>query len=272
MKSLKNLALLLVMITTIVFTSCNQDDDNTVTVSESVSFDLYDVNNSEVMGTISMLNNDSTQVIMIIALTEGTGQSHPAAIYLETANESGAKVVQLNALNGSGVSATTFGALDDGTEITYDSMLEFDGNIKVELSTSDNTIVAMGDIGQNKLTGTTTSYALNEANASGVSGLVIFAERQNGEALVALELDNTSAGNTHPVIMNNGAVGAGGTTAATLNDLNGTYGESRTSLKNLDNGTSVLYNDLINFDGHIEVQTSPSDATRVVEGNIGVNN
>ncbi|NQY06222.1 MAG: hypothetical protein HRT68_08575 [Flavobacteriaceae bacterium] len=272
MKFLKKFSILCLTILAIAFTSCNNDDDgSSLVVTLPVEYSLYDVNNSEVMGTITLFNNDSTDVVVTIDLTEGTGNNHPAAIYFDTANENGAKAVTLNAINANGFSSTGFGALDNGTSITYLEMLEFDGSIKVEMSTTDNTFVAFGEIGQNGFTGNSTTRALEEANTSGVNGVVIFAERNNGEALVAVELDGTTDGVDHPVYLMNGSIAAPGGIAATLTPVNGTYGEGRTSLTSLDNGTAVLYNDLINYDGHLTVQTSPSDATTVAEGDIGSN-
>jgi hypothetical protein len=271
MKFLKHVLLLMVLTVTIVLSSCSNDDDNTLVLSESETYDIYDVNGSEVMGTVSLFNNDSTAVVLTIQLAEATGAVHPAAIYFDTANENGGSAITLNAISEDGFSATGFSALDNGTDVTYLDMLDFNGNIKIDLSSSDNTTVAMGDIGQNALTGNTVSRALENANSSGVDGIVIFAERNNGGALIALEVEGTVTGNSHPVYLINGSIASPGTVAATLNPIIGEFGEARTSIFTLDDGTPVLYSDLINFDGHINVLLSNADATIVSQGNIGTN-
>lgn len=273
MKLFKNAILTLSLVVGIALTSCSNDDDNQgLILTDSETYDLYDVNNSEVMGTITLFNNDSTAVVITIQLAEATGQTHPATLYFETANENGAVAVALNDVNGNGFSATNFSELDNGTNITYNSMLDFDGSIKIETSSTDNSLVAIGDIGQNAFTGNSTTRPLNEVNNSGVSGLVIFAERNSGEALVAVQLDGTVDGVMHPAEIMNGDVSTPGSSAATLNPVDGTYGESRTSLNGINNTNVVFYSELLTFNGHVNVRYSATDNTIVAQGNFGANN
>ncbi|MCQ6468237.1 hypothetical protein NPN14_23720, partial [Vibrio parahaemolyticus] len=88
------------------------------------------------------------------------GASHPAHIHLNTAAEGGDIALTLNAVDGTtGKSTTVLKALDNGTKITYQELLNFDGYINVHLSTSSlATLVAQGDIGQNELTGVSKVY------------------------------------------------------------------------------------------------------------------
>jgi hypothetical protein len=55
---------------------------------------------------------------------------------------------------------TTFKTLDNGSAITYQALLDFDGYINVHLSADKlATLVAQGDIGQNDLTDVSKVYA-----------------------------------------------------------------------------------------------------------------
>ena len=264
--------LLLLVMVSVAFTSCSSDDDGQrFTLAEPETYPLYDVNNSEVMGSVTFFNNDSTAVVVSIQLTEGTGQTHPANIYFENANQNGSVAVTLNQIDANGVSVTNFSALDDGTDITYDSMLTFDGSVKVALSSTDNTIVALSDIGNNAFTGNSNTRPLEEVNNSGVSGIVIIAERKSGEALVAVQLDGTVPGEMHPATLVNGDVATPGTVAATLAPVDGTYGESRTPLTVVNTTEAVSYADLITFNGHVNIRYSSTNNTLVAQGNIGAN-
>lgn len=273
MKMFKHVFLTLSVFAFLVFTSCSNDDDNQgLILTDSQTYDLYGVNNSEVMGTITLYNNDSTAVVLTVQLAEATGQSHPVNLYFDTANENGTVAVALNDINSNGFSATNFTELDNGADITYNTMLDFNGNVKVEMSSTDNSLVAVGDIGENAFTGNSTTRPLNETNNSGVSGMVIFVERNNGEALVAVQLDGTVDGVMHPAEILNGDITSPGTVAATLNPVNGTYGESRTSLNGINNASFVLYSELLTFNGHVNVMYSSTDNTIVAQGNFGANN
>jgi hypothetical protein len=59
----------------------------------------------------------------------------------------------LKPVDGTTGKTTTFKTLDNGSAITYQALLDFDGYINVHLSADKlATLVAQGDIGQNDLT------------------------------------------------------------------------------------------------------------------------
>ena len=128
------------------------------------------------------------------------GGQHPAHIHFNTAAEGGSIALTLGPVDGNtGTSSVTITALDDGTAISYDELLSFDGYINVHLSAEElETIVAQGDIGQNALTGVSKMYTLNEKVVPSIDGTVTFYERENGEALSVIELMNTPAEGVHP--------------------------------------------------------------------------
>lgn len=114
---------------------------------------------------------------------------------------------------------TIFSALDDGTSITYEEAVDFDGYFNVLLSADDlGTLVAQGDIGENDLTCQSKDYILEERAVEGISGEGMFQERFNGEALTTIMLEGTTEDGEHPAHIHMGSVAeVPGDIAFTLN-------------------------------------------------------
>ncbi|WP_323832064.1 CHRD domain-containing protein [Algoriphagus sp. D3-2-R+10] len=239
---------------------------------------IYDLGTVAVPGisgtaTFSQRKNDETLVKIML---EGTpdGGMHPSHIHLNTAAEGGPISVSFTPIDGtSGMSVTNVSALDNETSITYDELLEFDGYINVHLSTSEmGTLVAQGDIGQNELTGVEKVYELGEKDVDGISGTATFKERMNGEALAILELMNTPEDGMHPAHIHSNTALQGGGIVVTFKPVNGATGMSKTNVSMLDDETMIGYDDILDFDGYINVHLSMENlATIVAQGDIGQN-
>ncbi len=172
------------------------------------------------------------------------------------------------------MSSTTFSSLDDGTDITYQEAISFDGYINVHLSGDElTTLVAQGDIGENELTGESKNYMLDEKAVDGISGNVMFQERMNGEALATIMLDGTPDDGMYPAHIHIGAAAEGpGAIAFTFNPENGATGMSKTNIAELNDGTAFMYNDVLNYDGYVNVHLSAEVLTTLVaQGDIGAN-
>jgi hypothetical protein len=119
------------------------------------------------------------------------GGSH-LHIHLNNAADGGDIALTLKPVDGTtGKSTTTFKTLDNGSAITYQALLDFDGYINVHLSADKlATLVAQGDIGQNDLTDVSKVYALGSV-ASWDRWYCHFYKRVNGEALAIVRLKNT---------------------------------------------------------------------------------
>jgi hypothetical protein len=104
------------------------------------------------------------------------GGSHPAHIHLNNAADGGDIALTLKPVDGTtGKSTTTFKTLDNGSAITYQALLDFDGYINVHLSADKlATLVAQGDIGQNDLTDVSKVYALGSVAVAGIDGTATF--------------------------------------------------------------------------------------------------
>ena len=273
-KQLTKLAMLLA-ITSFVITSCKKNEEPASGPSltgKSETYTLYEAGDSGASGTIKFEERSDNSTVITIALTGANGDS-PAHIHANTAAETGAIVLDLANVDATGASVTEVDKLNDGTAITYDELIQFDGYVNVHKSATElGVLVAQGDIGQNMLTGMTESYDLAEAKVAGISGKVTFKERKNGEALAELKLTGTSAGGDHPAHIHANTVVEGGSILLSLNNVDGATGMSLTNINQLDDGTAVTYSDLVNFNGYVQVHNSETDlGTPIARGDIGQN-
>ncbi len=260
--------------------ACDDDEDDMIipeipTTGMSNTFTLNAVDNPSISGTAKLEElEDGTSKLTLDLNGTSSGNMHPAHIHFNTAAEGGGIAVSLSAVDGAtGMSETIISALDDGTAITYNQLLNFDGYINVHQSVSDlATLVAQGDIGQNALTGDMMNYDLASVADPNISGTATFAKRMNNETLVTLALTGTPDGSMHPAHIHFNTAAEGGGIAVSLGAVDGTSGMKKTNVAMLDDGTAITYDELINYDGYINVHLSAEDlATLVAQGDIGQN-
>lgn len=276
MKHLKKSLVVLVMLVPFIFSSCNNDDDAPApTVLNSKVYDLGAVGTSGVTGTATVIEkSDATLSIELDLKNTVAGGLHPAHIHLNTAAEGGDIALTLKPVDGTtGKSVTTFKALDNGSPITYQGLLDFDGYINVHLSADKlTTLVAQGDIGQNDLTGVSKVYPLGSVAVPAISGTATFYKRVNGEALAIVQLQNTPAGGLHPGHIHTNTAAQGGGIAFSFKPVNGDTGLSATNVSKLDNGTAFGYDQVLAYNGYINFHLSATNlATLVAQGDIGQN-
>lgn len=262
----------------LILMGCSSDDNITPIPSSQISktFALSSIDNNNVNGTAKFINNEEENSITVELDFTGipNGGMHPAHIHYNTAAEGGTIAITLGTVSGTtGFSTITFSALDDGTPISYDELLSFDGYINVHESDSQlDIIVAQGDIGQNELTGVSKTYFLGEKDVPGISGTAVFSERENGEALAIIQIVNTISGDMHPAHIHNNSAVEGGAIAFTFNPIDGDTGKSMTNVAELDDATPFLYIDVVGFDGYINVHESDINlGTIIAQGDIGQN-
>jgi hypothetical protein len=76
----------------------------------------------------------------------------------------------------------------------------------------------------------------------------------------------------HPAHIHLNTAAQGGAIAVTLGVVNGTTGFSTVTFSKLDNGAAVTFNQLLDFDGYINVHLSATElSTIVAQGDIGQN-
>ena len=177
-----------------------------------------------------------------------SGNTYPATLRTNSAAEDGEVVIALNPVNGAGRSVTTVSQTDTGTPITYEELLDFEGQVKVERSDDDDTVVAETDIGGNELTGTVKTYPLSQQDNSGNTGSLLVAARKNGNALATITLDsvqNLTEGNNYPAAIYANTAAQGGDVAISLNPVSGSTGTSVTHIDATDDGTPLTYLGLV---------------------------
>lgn len=277
MKHLFKNKLLLLLLPFLALTSCEDDDTPALPVPTGTekTYILGSVANPAISGTAKFIENDDSSVTIELSLT-GTpsGGMHPAHIHFNTAAEGGDIALTLGTVDGNtGKSTVTTKTLNDGTPITYASLLDFDGYINVHLSSTDlATLVAQGDIGQNELTAESKQYPLGSVAVPNISGTATFTKRVNGEALATIQLQNTPADGSHPGHIHLNTAAEGGAIAFTFQPVNGATGRSTTNVAALDDGTPFLYDNVLGFDGYINIHLAADNlATIVAQGDIGQN-
>lgn len=274
----KSILLLFSTISIMLMTNCS-GDENSIPIDSSLTYIEYDLNavdNPNVTGYARIIENEDmslTAQVILSGLDNNNGD-HPTHIYYNTAVDGGTIAISLNPVDSdTGTSTTVFSALDDGTPISYAEFTFFNGHLNVQLSASNpDFLIAQGDIGQNELTGTTKTYALNDVSMSGISGTAKFSERQNGDALAVIQLTNTIQGTISPAHIHNNTALEGGPIAFTFNDVNGDTGTSKTNVSQLDDGTDFGFIDVTEFDGYINVHLDPTNLQTIIsQGDIGEN-
>jgi hypothetical protein len=275
MKIAKKL-LLSLFIAPILLVSCESDDAGGPQEPTQVNSKIYtlgSVSNPSISGTAKIIeNSDATLSVELDLQNTSAGNTHPAHIHINTAAEGGSIALSLEAVDGAtGKSKTTFTTLDDGTPITYQGLLDFDGYVNVHLGIGNqlSTLIAQGDIGQNELTGQKKSYALSQKDGSGISGSVEFAERVNATTLVTVSLDGTVDGASYPAHIHENDVATTGAIIAGINPIDGTSGISKTQISQLVGGAPVTYSQFLTIDAYVNVHLT--DNTVIAQGNIGAN-
>ena len=259
----------------IYFTGCSEDDPMPQLTGDSKQFALASKSNPAISGTVTFSKRDDNATLITVQLSgTSAGGSHPAHIHASTAAEGGAILLDLIAIDGaSGKSETAVKALNDGSLITYDQLISMDGYVNVHFSSSDlGTLIAQGDIGQNELTSTSKVYALNSVSNTAISGTATFTKRVSGKTLVSIALTGTTSGVSSPAHIHLNTAAQGGAIAIDLTSIDGATGKSMTSVNKLNSGTAITYDELLIYNGYINVHQSASNlGTLIAQGDIGKN-
>lgn len=221
-----------------------------------------------VTGSATFIESDNYVTINLELFGAATGD-HPAQLCMNTFAEGGTVVVNLSPVNESGKSTTLI------TSMTYNQLVDYDGYIQIMKSAFEpQVILAQGDIGGNVLTETKVSYVLNTIPPYGVSGTALFEKRKNGNSLLTISLIGTIAGEVYPATINLSSVATigGGPITKTLSSVNGTSGKSYTTIRKLDGGINITYDNWLVYNGYINVYQTLAVYNKIItQGNIGSN-
>ena len=111
-------------------------------------------------------------------------------------------------------------------------------------------------------------YNLIAVNNSGITGKATFTRDSNDNTTILIELVNTNT-DEHPAYVNFNSAAEGGPIAITLEPC--TCAVSTTVVTQLDDGTPIDFDKLLNLDGHISIQNSPSNDEIIAVVDIGIN-
>lgn len=258
------LTMVLAVFTLIGINGCEKDNES----GRETSYDLKTQDVLGVTGKATFIETGHSVKVDLVLYGAPSG-THPASLNMNTVAEGGEMVVELNPVDASGNSTTTINSL------TYNQLTEYDGFIKVMKSTTEPLIIlAQGDIGGNVITETNVIYTLDTLGAFGVSGTALFEKRENGNTLVTLDLDGTIAGEVYPASINLSSIATigGGPVTKTLSNVNGTTGKSYTTIRKLDGGQNMTYDNWVVYNGYINIyQAAPIFENIISQGNIGSN-
>ena len=116
------------------------------------------------------------------------------------------------------------------------------------------------------------TYTLSELDSSGVSGTVTFAKQDDNSTKITVQLTGTQAGNSHPAHIHANKASDGGPIVLDFNPVDGATGMSETIVTKFNDGTPVTYEELIKYNGHVNVHKSATElAVMIAQGNIGSN-
>lgn len=260
--------------------SCDNDDDNNISVvprptGNKIVYDLAPVSNPQIVGTATVIELDDNSLTVELNLNNTvTGVIHPAYIHFNTAVEGGNPAITLGTVDGAiGSSTINFSHQDNGSPITYQQFLDFNGHINVnQIAKGLETISAQVDIGQNALSGESVDYNLFAINDQRIIGTATLEERLNGTSLVTLMLEGSPAGGEHPAFFLENDAATGGDFIYSLNPVDGNTGMSKTQVATLDGETPISYTELLTFNGHINVHLSAAQLNVIVaQGDFGSN-
>jgi len=120
--------------------------------------------------------------------------------------------------------------------------------------------------------GETKEFQLAEVSDSGVSGTATFTEMEDNSVLVELEVEGTEVGNSHPAHIHFNSALEGGDIAISLEPVDGETGVSATEISSLDDGTEIDFDELVSFDGYINIHKSAEELDMLIaQGDIGEN-
>ncbi len=245
---------------------------NTLT-GQSKTYELVSVSEDNISGTVIFRERKNSSTIVSMQLTGTTaGANHATHIHQNSALIGGSiKIGFSNVTGESGISETNITEIDDGTPITYGELIAYDGHIVVHPNPSQFSIVAIGDIGSNELTGESKMFTLSENGGSGMSGNILFEQRINGFTIATIQLTGTAPNGDHPVHIHENNAAQGGTILIDFTNVNGS-GLSLTDVRKNRNGDEVNYENLLDFNGHVVIHKSQAEfGVVVVKGNIGSN-
>lgn len=146
----KYIYLFLVSMSLIIF-GCSKDDSSTKSSTSVKVYTLSSVSNSNISGKVTFKKNEDGSTTVLLEINGSSTDIHPAFIYLNNLETGGQIAITLAPIDcDCESSSTVITTLDDGTPITYEQLLKFDGHIKIHQNEDHlEIIITQGNIGAN---------------------------------------------------------------------------------------------------------------------------
>ncbi|NMM47953.1 hypothetical protein [Marinigracilibium pacificum] len=238
---------------------------------EVTQYTLEERNDSGVTGVVEIYKREGGHSLVMIDLVNTTqGTIYPVEIWSNSSIESGSKLIELNSINGSSGKGLNTIREDNSGDVTYAVLTSsYNANLRVYLP--DETVAARTDIGGNALSGESTTYNFVAVDNSGIEGTATFKQRLNGYTLLEIQLTGTPDQGIHPAHIHSGSISNPGGIAINLNEVDGTSGNSRTTIRETNAQENITYETLTTtYEGYINVHLAPNALETVVtQTNIG---
>ena len=146
----KYIYLFLVSISLII-SACSKDDSSSKSSTSIKLYTLSAVSNSKISGKVTFTKNEDGTTTVLLEINGSSKDVHPAFIYFNNAETGGEVAITLDPIDCDCESSSTIVAtLDDGTPITYEQLLKFDGHLKIHQNEDHlEIVITQGNIGAN---------------------------------------------------------------------------------------------------------------------------
>ena len=111
-------------------------------------------------------------------------------------------------------------------------------------------------------------YTIYDVANSNISGKATFTQEDNGSTHVLIELEGSST-SENPAFIRFNSAAEGGEVAITLKACECSI--SNTTITQLDNGTPITYEGLLQLNGHVTIHDGNNQSTIVAVADIGAN-
>lgn len=151
MKKMKKISLLLIVFTAFTFLNCSKDENSDKNEITTMVYPLNAKTDAGISGSATFNKKDDGTTTVILSISNSSDDIHPAYIYFNDAATTGPIAVTLMPIDcDCEESISEVSMLDNGTAITFDELINFNGHINIHQNASElETIIAQGNIGSN---------------------------------------------------------------------------------------------------------------------------
>ncbi|MEJ1222651.1 hypothetical protein [Sediminicola sp. 1XM1-17] len=138
------------MLLAIIASGCGKDDATEVILAKNV-FALSPVADSKISGNVSFVKYEDGRTEVILQINNSSEDIHPAFIYANSLAEGGPVALTLAPIEcDCEESITVVSKWDNGSPVSYEDLINFDGHLKIHQNKDHlEIVIAQGNIGAN---------------------------------------------------------------------------------------------------------------------------